>query len=85
MRQKSGTESAGGEGHQGHRRVTRRQYSAEERIRIVLEGLAARSRSPRFCRREGIARASITTGRRSSWKPARSGLAGDHGARGHQR
>ena len=37
------------------RRQTRRQYSAEEKIRIVLEGLRGEENISELCRREGIA------------------------------
>jgi transposase len=37
------------------RRKTRRQYSAEEKIRIVLEGLRGEEGISALCRREGIA------------------------------
>ena len=37
------------------RRKTRRQYSAEEKIRIVLEGLRGEESISALCRREGIA------------------------------
>ena len=37
------------------RRVTRRQYSAEEKIRIVLDGLRGEATIAELCRREGIA------------------------------
>jgi transposase len=36
------------------RRATRRQYSAEEKIRIVLEGLRGESSIAELCRKEGI-------------------------------
>lgn len=36
------------------RRRTRRRYSAEERIRIVLEGLKGEASIAELCRREGI-------------------------------
>ena len=36
------------------RRKTRRQYSAEEKIRIVLEGLKGEVSITELCRREGI-------------------------------
>ena len=36
------------------RRKTRRQYTAEEKIRIVLEGLQGESTIAELCRREGI-------------------------------
>ena len=37
------------------RRKTRRKYSAEEKIRIVLEGLRGEDSITELCRREGIA------------------------------
>jgi transposase-like protein len=37
------------------RRATRRQYSAEEKIRIVLEGLRGETSIAELCRKEGIA------------------------------
>ena len=37
------------------RRKTRRKYSAEEKIRIVLEGLRGEESIAALCRREGIA------------------------------
>ena len=36
------------------RRKTRRQYTAEEKIRIVVEGLQKESTIAELCRREGI-------------------------------
>ena len=36
------------------RRATRRQYSAEEKIRIVLEGLRGEDSIAELCRKEGI-------------------------------
>jgi transposase len=36
------------------RRATRRHYSAEEKIRIVLEGLRGEDSAAELCRREGI-------------------------------
>ncbi len=36
------------------RRATRRQYSAEEKFRIVLEGLHGESSIAELCRKEGI-------------------------------
>ena len=37
------------------RRATRRHFSAEEKIRIVLEGLRGEDSIAELCRREGIA------------------------------
>ena len=36
------------------RRMTRRKFSAEEKIRIVLEGLRGEESIAELCRREGI-------------------------------
>ena len=36
------------------RRNTRRKFSAEEKIRIVLDGLKGKYSIAEFCRREGI-------------------------------
>jgi transposase len=36
------------------RRATRKHYSAEEKIRIVLEGLRGENSIAELCRREGI-------------------------------
>ena len=37
------------------RRATRKQYSAEEKIRVVLDGLRGEHSIAELCRREGIA------------------------------
>jgi transposase-like protein len=41
------------------RRQTRRQYSAEEKIRIVLEGLRGEENIFELCRRPGSVQASV--------------------------
>jgi transposase len=38
------------------KRMTRRKYSAEEKIRIVLEGIKSEENIASICRREGIVR-----------------------------
>lgn len=74
MRQKSGAGKAPAEQViKDIRRATRKQYGSEEKIRIVLEGVHGEESIAALCRREGIARAFITTGRRNSWNPTRSG------------
>jgi len=55
------------------RRATRRHHSAEEKIRIVLEGLRGEDSIAELCRKEGSIRTSTTVGRRSSWRRARNG------------
>jgi hypothetical protein len=56
MKQKSGPGKAPAEQVlKDIRRQTHRQYSAEEKIRIVLEGLRGEENISELCRREGIA------------------------------
>lgn len=56
MKQKSGPGKAPAEQVlKDIRRQTRRHYSAEENIRIVLEGLRGEENISELCRREGIA------------------------------
>jgi transposase len=56
MRQKSGPKESSAEKHvQAIKRQTRRKFSAEEKIRIVLEGLRGEYSIAELCRREGIA------------------------------
>jgi transposase-like protein len=43
------------------RRKTRRQYSAEEKIRIVMEGLRGEDTIAELCRREGLAQSLFTS------------------------
>ena len=54
------------------RRKTRRRFSAEEKIRIVLDGLRGEVSVAELCRREGIAPICTTGGARSSWRPVRN-------------
>ena len=56
MRQKSGSEKAPAEQVvKDIRRAMRRQISAEEKIRIVLEGVRGEESITELCRCEGIA------------------------------
>ena len=55
MRQKSGPAKESAEKVvKDIRRMTRRKFSAEEKIRIVLEGLRGEESIAELCRREGI-------------------------------
>jgi len=56
------------------RRKTRHQFSAEEKIRIVLEGLRGDDSIAELCRKEGIAQSCTTLGPKTSWKLASAGL-----------
>jgi transposase len=55
MRKKHGTRgTASKKAIKDIRRATRKQYSAEEKIRIVLDGLRGEETIAELCRREGI-------------------------------
>src|SRR3954470_13332285 len=55
------------------RRATRRQFSAEEKIRIVLEGLRGEESIAELCRRERIASSMYYGWSKEFLEPARSG------------
>ena len=59
------------------RRVTRRQYSAEEKIRIVLDGLRGEHSIAELCRREGIAESLYYTWSKEFLEAGKRRLAGD--------
>lgn len=54
----------------GIRRQTRRHFSAEDKIRIVLDGLRGEYSIAELCRKEGIAQSLYYTWSKGSWKPA---------------
>src|SRR4026207_1842876 len=58
------------------RRATRKQYSAEEKIRIVLEGLRGED-SIALCRREGIAQNLYYRWSKEFLEAGKKRLAGD--------
>ena len=65
MRQKAGTQQASAEQvAKDIRRATRKQYGAEEKIRIVLEGLRGEESIAALCRRFRSARVVSSTSRR---------------------
>ena len=55
------------------RRATRRHFSAEDKVRIVIAGLRGEDSVAELCRKEGSTRTSTTGGPRSFWSRARSG------------
>jgi len=55
------------------RRATKRQFSAEEKIRIVLEGLRGEASIAELCRREGIASSMYYGWSKEFSRPARRG------------
>ncbi len=59
------------------RRATRRQYSAEEKIRIVLDGLQGESSIAELCRREGIAESLYYSWSKEFLEAGKKRLAGD--------
>src|SRR5258708_7842240 len=59
------------------RRVTRRQYSAEEKIRIVVEGLRGETSIAELCRKEGIAQSTYYRWSKEFLESGKRRLAGD--------
>ena len=59
------------------RRATRRRYSAEEKIRIVLEGLRGEDSIAALCRREGINENLYDRGSKEFLEAGKKRLAGD--------
>jgi transposase len=59
------------------RRATRKQYSAEEKIRIVLEGLRGEYSIAELCRREGIAESLYYSWSKEFLEAGKRRLAGD--------
>src|SRR5438309_10529097 len=58
-------------------RATRKQYSAEEKIRIVLDGLRGEHSIAELCRREGIAESLYYTWSKEFLEAGKRRLAGD--------
>ena len=78
MRQKSRSVGSNGEKVvKDIRRATRKQYSAEEKIRIVLDGLKGEESIVELCRREGIAQSLYYTWSREFLEAGKRRLAGD--------
>src|ERR687894_2042474 len=59
------------------RRATRKHYSAEDKIRIVLEGLRGEESIAALCRREGIAESLYYTWSKEFLEAGKRRLAGD--------
>ena len=59
------------------RRATRKHYSAEEKIRIVLEGLRGEDSISELCRREGIAQNLYYRWSKDFLEAGKKRLAGD--------
>ena len=59
------------------RRATRKHYSAEDKIRVVLEGLRGEDSIAALCRREGIAESLYYTWSKEFLEAGKRRLAGD--------
>ena len=59
------------------RRATRKQYSAEEKIRIVLDGLRGEHSIAELCRREGIVESLYYNWSKEFLEAGKRRLAGD--------
>ena len=59
------------------RRATRKHYSAEDKIRIVLDGLRGEDSIAELCRREGIAQSMYYGWSKEFLEAGKRGLAGD--------
>ena len=78
MRQKSNTPETPSERLvRDIRRATRKQYSAEEKIRIVLDGLRGEVTIAELCRREGIAESLYYSWSKEFLEAGKRRLAGD--------
>ena len=78
MRQKSGQSKAAADKLvKGIRRKTRKHYSAEEKIRIVLAGLRGEESIASLCRNEGISESLYYSWSKEFLEAGKRRLAGD--------
>ena len=77
MRHKSGSRDTAVKTVKDIRRATRKQYSAEEKIRIVLEGLRGEYSIAELCRREGIAQSLYYSWSKEFLEAGKKRLSGD--------
>ena len=61
------------------RRKTRKQYTAEEKMRVVVSGLRGEERIAALCRRAGIAEGLYYSGSKAFLEAGKKRLAGDTG------
>ena len=59
------------------RRQTRKKYSAEDKIRIVIEGLRGESTIAELCRREGVSQSVYYNWSKDFLEAGKARLAGD--------
>ncbi len=78
MRKKSGTRAPSSEKIvKDIRRATRRNHSAKEKIRVVLDGLRGEDSIAELCRREGIAQSLYYKWSKEFLEAGKKRLAGD--------
>ena len=77
MRTKTGPNGSADKHVKEIKRKTRRQFSAEEKIRIVLDGLRGESSISELCRREGIAESLYYNWSKDFMEAGKKRLAGD--------
>ena len=79
MRQTTGTRKSAGEKIvKDIKRTTRKQYSSEEKIRIVLDGLRGEDSIAELCRREGISQGICYKCSKGFMEAGKRRLAGDN-------
>ena len=77
MRTKTGPNGSADKHVKEIKRKTRRQFSAEEKIRIVLDGLRGENSISELCRREGIAESLYYNWSKDFMEAGKKRLAGD--------
>lgn len=77
MRQKSGPPESAEQHIKNIRRATRKRYSTEEKIRVVLSGLRGEYSIAELCRREGIAESLYYSWSKEFLEAGKRRLAGD--------
>ena len=77
MRRESGPEETAEQHIKSIRRATRKKYSTEEKIRVVLSGLRGEYSVAELCRREGIAESLYYSWSKEFLEAGKRRLAGD--------
>tara|TARA_B100000242_G_C42855230_1_gene397051 strand:+ start:201 stop:572 length:372 start_codon:yes stop_codon:yes gene_type:complete len=77
MRRKSEPQESAEQHIKNIRRATRKKYSTEEKIRIVLSGLRGEDSIAELCRREGIAQSLYYSWSKEFLEAGKRRLAGD--------
>ena len=77
MRSRTGPNGSAGKHVKEIKRKTRRKFSAEEKIRIVLDGLRGECSIAELCRREGIAESLYYNWSKEFLEAGKKRLSGD--------